>query len=374
MTYENIHLVSYEDGEQVRFFHTDTDGLCMKGRAGVQVLLKEAYQDFDLCKHGGMLHIVCQNQDGDLLYLKFEEGKWHKYTLLVSKAKGAYDKHFFLLPTGSCIQLFYTLRSAGKTLLVQQILGEGAQPTVVAVIRDCACPFYAVANASLDTSIYYQNEQGIFGCKQYKWSAKALGEFIPVFTMPCETPYIALDAYGRQHVCCVYENKILYKQRGLDGTFGKEAEIPCPAHSGAPLPYIRFEEEKIYIIWKQERGVLYVTSTNDAESFCAPVRLLSTGASPVLFTLHSVNGRIPALGYFLGGEIKFYNLAAPPKQPPRTASQPQQKRAAPSSNAVASDDIERIKKAVSALSQELSELKNKVELALSFLENNRTGS
>ena len=114
MLYDNNHLIYDEKGNTVHFFHTNTDGLCMKAGAGVQTLLKEAYADFDLCRCGGALHIVCQSMDGDLLYLKYIDEKWHKYTLLVSKTKGAYDKHFFLLPTGNCIQLFYTLRSGGK--------------------------------------------------------------------------------------------------------------------------------------------------------------------------------------------------------------------------------------------------------------------
>ena len=376
MLYDNNHLIYDEKGNTVHFFHTNTDGLCMKAGAGVQTLLKEAYADFDLCRCGCALHIVCQSMDGDLLYLKYIDEKWHKYTLLISKTKGAYDKHFFLLPTGNCIQLFYTLRSCGKLLLVQQLLADGTvpQPAVIAPIHDCERPFFAVADKSLDTCIYYQNEQAVFGCKTYKWSSKSLGEFTPVFSTGGEAPYAALDSFGRQHICCVSGKEILYKQRTLDQTFSKTSRIPLPAHCGGVLPYLSFEEDKIYIIWKQERGVLYAGSQNDGETFCAPVRLLSSGADPVLFSLHKDNTRQSAIGYFLNGEIKFYNIAAPRMQPPVLKHTSPAQAVRPTAASDAAAELERVKKAVSTLGRELSELKNKVDLAISMINKNKTGA
>lgn len=373
MLYENNHIFYNENGSTVHFFHTETDGLCIKADAGVQTLLQDAYPDFDLCQCGGALHIACQNMDGDLLYLKYINEKWHKYTLLVSKVKGAYDKHFFLLPAGNCVQLFYTLRSGGKLLLVQQILGEGAQPqpAVVAPIHDGERPFYAVTSQNFDTDLYYQNELGVLGYKTYKWSSKSLGNFEPIFSSGTGIPYASLDSFGRQHICCVGKKEILYRQRGLDGTFSPEVRIPLSFAGNPPAPYLRFEEEKIYIIWRQDRSILYATSVNDGESFCAPVRLLSSASNSVLFTLHQGFERTSALGYFLNGEIKFYPIAAPkPSAPVQQPAHPQkqpptQEKPAQSGTA---KELERLKRAVSALGRELSELKNRVELVVSMLE------
>lgn len=372
MLYANNHILYDRNGGMIHFFHTDADGLCIKADAGVQTLLKDAYPDFDLCQCGGALHIVCQNRDGDLIYLKNADGKWYKYTLLVSKTKGAYDKHFFLLPTGSCIQLFYTLRSGGKLLLAQQILGEGTQPqpSIVAPVKDGVQPFFAVADKEFDTFIYYQNEQGVLGCRTYKWSSKSLGGFEPVFPASAETPCVSFDSFGRQHICSVSGKEILYRQRALDGAFTQEAHIPLSSAAAGLSPFLRFEEDKIYIIWKQERNVMYTTSVNDGESFCAPVRVLSSGSHPVRFTLHTDSGRAFALGYFLGGEIKFYPVAAPQLASPVRRPVPQRKQTggrAPAQGGTA-DELERLKRAVSALGQELSELKNRFELALSVLD------
>lgn len=314
------------------------------------------------------MHIVCQNMDGDLIYLKYNGEKWHKFTILVSKTKGAYDKHFLLLPTGSCLQLFYVLRSGVKNLLVQQILSDDTpqQPCVAAQISGGAQAFAVSVSQNLDTEIYCQNEQNILGSRTYKWSSKSFGTFAPVFGAPAYAPYTAFDSFGREHICFVSGKEIIYKQRGLDRSFCKESSIALPLQSETSALYLRFDDEKIYIIWKHEYGVFYSASQNDGETFCAPVKLLCSGSEPILFTLHTKLGRIPALGYFLSGEVKFYNIAAPQKQifqkhmPVKPAANPESDVS----------ELDGIKNTIRELKKEVKELGARVEMAISMLRKN----
>lgn len=259
-----------------------------------------------------------QSMDGDLLYLKYIDEKWHKYTLLISKTKGAYDKHFFLLPTGNCIQLFYTLRSCGKLLLVQQLLADGTvpQPAVIAPIHDCERPFFAVADKSLDTCIYYQNEQAVFGCKTYKWSSKSLGEFTPVFSTGGEAPYAALDSFGRQHTAVCPEKKSFISSAHWTKHFPKHHGFPFRRTAVASFPICALK--KIKFILYGNRNAAFCT--REAKTTARPSARLCACCRPALtrycFPCTKTIRARARLATFLNGEIKFYNIAAPRMQPP----------------------------------------------------------
>lgn len=370
----NNKIIYYEDGKKVHFFHSADNGLCINASDGVQVLLKDAYHDFDVCRLGNEIYLICQNMQGDLIFLKYFDSKWHKYTLLLSKVKQAYEKNFYLLATGSCMQLFYTIKSAGKCLLVQQILGKGAEPVVIGAVHEGTQPFYAVADSELNTYIYYQNENGSFGYKMYKWSSKALGDFCPLKDVVCTSVYAVIDSYGRHHICAVHSKSIVYFMRGIDGAVSAQASIACSPHQGDVAPYIGFYENKIFVIWQQQRSVMYAISSDNAESFSSPVRIMSTASEPVMFSVQRKHERCREFGYFVGDDIRFFSVGASGKATPTSQriQEPDRhiiRRSSFAESESIPNEITRLKSAVSALGQEVSALKNRLELALSLIEN-----
>lgn len=375
---ENYKIIYYDDGRKIIFFHSAGSGLCIDSPTGVQVLLDDAYRDYDVCKLCGELYLVCQNMQGDLIFLKYFDSKWHKYTLLMSKTRGAYEKNFFLLPTGSCVQLFYTINSGGKKLLVQQLLGEGAEPVIVAAVQNCAQPFYAVLDSELNTYIYYQSENNEFGCKMYKWSSKALGEFRALSKGACEHIYAAIDPFGRHHVCFVREKFIVYLMRANEGTYDDEALLPHVSDMHNAPPYITFKSGKTYIVWQQQKNVMYAVRSENTGNFSAPVRIMSTAAEPIMFGIRRNNERSMEAGYFSGKDLRFFNVGTGTKNMIKSPSLPIPDRrfiqhVSGSGKEENSSEIVRLKSAVGALGREVSVLKNKLEMALSFIENSKNG-
>ncbi len=80
MLYDNNHLIYDEKGILSLFSYKHRRPVYEKPVRAYRRFSKEAYADFDLCRCGGALH-YCQSMDGDLLYLKYIDEKWHNYTL-----------------------------------------------------------------------------------------------------------------------------------------------------------------------------------------------------------------------------------------------------------------------------------------------------
>ncbi len=359
-------IIYLKSGQTLHFFHSPTEGLCMRDGSGTKVLLEEAYHDFDVCSLGGEIYLACQNTDGDLIFLKYFDAQWHKYSLLISKNKCAYDKHFCLVPTGSCVQLFYTVKSGEKLLLAQQILGEGTNPVAVAQICDGQNPFSILADSELNSYIYYQNEQGQFGYKIYKWSAKTTGEFSPIADMPVTSIYAVADAYSNHHLCAVSGDQIIYIKRAASGNFGSAKDISRIEIPYENMPYVYICGEKIYVVWCFGKLVMYSKSTDGGETFSSPVRLMSSGDMPTLFSIQKNNSRTMSPGYFSDGEIRFFSIGDAGAG--NAVLQNQSNgfvRRTPSPDKDA--ELSRLKNAVAALGGEVSEMKNRLEMLESFL-------
>ena len=245
----NNKLIYLNNESVLHFYYCDEEGICMRSQNSAHSLLKDTHTDFDAVYTNSVIYLVCQNKNADIILLKYFDNVWHKYTLLVSKTQNAYDKNFYLLESAGCVQLFYTIKSSGRLLLIQQILSEqNSEPIVVAAIQESTKAFFVINGSELNTYVYYQNEQGVLGYRMYKWSQKSFGEFIKIEDCACECVYALSDMYGRHHICCKNQNSITYINRSLDGEYTKTS-IPTPYFDIDTAPYILFDEEKIYIIW-----------------------------------------------------------------------------------------------------------------------------
>lgn len=367
----NSKLIYTKSGAKLHFYYSDKDGLCLSEGGVNKVLIKEAHNDFDVCLLDSVIYLICQNTDGDIILLKYFDEKWHKYTLLVSKTKGVYDKNFYFLITGHCLQLFYTIKSVERLLLVEQIIcDEISSPIVIAPIAQSKRGFFAVCDNALNTYIYYQSEQGGFGYKVYKWSSKSLGDFVCISEESARCIHALIDEYGRHHICCMCKNGIIYLQRDLDGKYLKESHVPYSYSTQDSNAYIRLVDEKIYIIWSSNYNVIYSVSIDDAKSFSSPTRIISSGDAPTLFTLQNDHHRTFALGTFSYDDIRFINVGSHTNNALQKPSAYENKKMI-KKDVQKNDDtseINRIKSAISALSSEVCELKNKLELVISLID------
>ena len=85
-------IICGSDGQNLHFFYSKNEGICILDENGEKALLKNACSDFDVCRLGTIIYLICQNHDGDIILLKYFDNAWHKYTLLVSKTKESYSR------------------------------------------------------------------------------------------------------------------------------------------------------------------------------------------------------------------------------------------------------------------------------------------
>ncbi len=371
MKHTNSKLIYTKNGAKLHFYYSANDGLCLSEGGVNKVLIKEAHHDFDVCLLDSVIYLVCQSTDGDIILLKYFDEKWHKYTLLVSKTKGAYNKSFYFLITGHCLQLFYTIKSSDRLLLIGQIIcDEISNPIVIAPVADTRRPFFAVCDSSLNTYIYYQREGNGFGYKIYKWSSKSLSEFSCILKDNAQCIHALIDEFERHHICCVCKNDIIYLQRNLDGKYLKESHIPYSYSPDDSAAFVRLDDEKIYVVWSSNYNVIYSVSIDDAKSFSSPTRIISSGDAPTLFAIQNGQQRAFHLGTFSYNDIRFINIGSHTKRelqkPPLYENRQISKKKSQKNDDIS--EINRIKSAISALSNEVCELKNRLELVISLID------
>lgn len=358
----NNKIIYPPNGQPLRFFYLEGKGICQNSGDGDRLLLSDCHSNFDVCAIGNEIYLVCQNANGDLLFLRHFDAQWRKYTLLMSKNKLAYDKHIRLAVTGSCAQLFYTVRSGERTLLAGQILSEITSPFVIAPVSDCIQPFDVVSDDELNTHIYFCSENSSLTYRLYKWSSKSMGEPINAASVPCSFVHACADFVGCHHICSVSGGKIMYMKRNANGSFTSPLEIAA-VQANSISPYIHIGTSDIYVVWCDFGLVMYAKSNDGGKSFSSPVKLMSSGAVPVLFTKQFSGRRALSLGCFVGEEIRFFFPDTQTSTPLRTQSATRpHTSASPSAN-----ELTRLKRAISALGTEMSEVKNRIELLESFV-------
>lgn len=311
-------MIVKQDGSVLYFFHSKTDGLCMKTKTGRHwaepvILLADAYHDFDtLLDNNQNIHIICQDLSGNILHLIGHDAEWRKYTLLLAKTKGAYEKNFHLVATGSRIQLFYTIHStsADKLLLIHMMLGSEYEPVVVDSLKQQEHPFFAVCDDYMNTYIYYQNLRGQLGCRIFAWSKK---EFSPFQECQCPQacqPFVYIDSFGRHHICALQDNDIVYFQMNPDGEYTPSQRITKDSPFARTLPIAFCEQEKTYIMWMQQAGIFYCMCSGGSHDFSPPARFYAN-AKQLLF-IKTQNGTQTGwhFGYLDSSDLHLFGVAA----------------------------------------------------------------
>lgn len=382
-------IIRRSRGDLWHFFHSDKEGLCLRKKhngkwSEHEILLENVHPDFSvLCDGDDNFHMACQDTEGNILYLAYHHDLWHKYTLLKSKTPNTNAKHIKLILTGSQLQLFYTIRTTGRTLLFHQIIKNEDEPTVVDVVRDSLRPFFVVCDDYYNTWIYYQNVDGFLGCRKYKWSQKSLEDFASTEQMAADSPFVHIDSFGRHHIAAIQKGSLIYLQRSTNGEFSEKKQVHFASEdSPAYLPIILGDISKMWLMWKQGNLVYYSSTADDGSEWSAPVRFLSTGVPPKLFALQRNSICSYCWGYISDSDVHLFvigkdNKPLQPTQPApkiRYAGQdveefarrhigefgkPQIPDAQPSP-----DDIEltKLKILLSALSEQIANQKKDIEL------------
>lgn len=233
-------------------------------------IIEDVYFDFDVISDSDEnIHIICQSNDGSIIYLLFSNGNWEKNVLLLSKTKTAYTKSFKLIMCSKLICLFYTIVKDAKPFLIFQHINTQAAPVVIDYISSAPRSFFVYPKENFDIDIYYQNQNGELGFKTYIWSKKEFSSF-SVVCDKANNPFVI----GDRELIANRDGTILYigskKTSDIFKTFSKEH----------PLPFSHKSATSTYFIWKDGNSLIFSKETPNGFSF--PQKIPSPYQTPHL--------------------------------------------------------------------------------------------
>lgn len=190
-------------------FYHNSHGICFckmtdENIREYQVLLPEGQDDFDVCiDDTDCIHLLCQNTDGDIMYLNHFNGQWRKSTLLKAKSPSSYKKDFSVRLTPNCLNAFYCITYNGKRMLTHHTIDANALPPSVI---DCIDGPFCTATAKDCIYLFFYSETAqSWGTKKYNPAQKAWEDFVPTENIKnCKNPFLYIDADEKTHI--VYED------------------------------------------------------------------------------------------------------------------------------------------------------------------------
>jgi len=309
------------DGKWWHFFIKPFYGLCYRKKEGgrflhFEVLLSDACEDFCAISAGGKLHIICQDKCGNIIHLSYDGSDWHKVTLLTSKAERPYPKHFRLLSMSGYLNLFYVISYKEKHMLIHQILGmEDRSPTVVDHICLSQPPFLAATHSGTEMTLLYENEHGVSGIRQFRWSQKTFGGFVPlnpVAGCKVRSLYVEPDdrmLYAGFVTMAEVTNLVVFEKRqGEDFSEPVTVYLDCPIDA---TPIFCKNEEKLYLVWKEKGSIMSSFSIDGGLKWSKPIRYMK-GASLVPILYHLQDDSVWRVAYGYGTERDLVLYAVPP--------------------------------------------------------------
>ncbi|MBQ3226308.1 MAG: hypothetical protein IJB48_04545, partial [Clostridia bacterium] len=174
------------DGVWWHFFYKNTYGLCFRKKAGAyfsdfEILEKDCQEDFCVTLVGNTIHLVCQGNDGSILYFCYEQAVWQKEIILKSRDQTPSPKHFALSVISGSINLFYILSYQEKMMLIHHILNRADEkPHVVDYLDPIDANFCLAPHNGTELSLCYKNANGACGLRSYRWSSKSFSPFFVI--------------------------------------------------------------------------------------------------------------------------------------------------------------------------------------------------
>lgn len=269
------YLVKHSHGYMRHFCHSPKNGiyLCTMTNAhitGYEVLMAEGQNDFDmLIDDDDVTHIVCQDSEGNIIYIKNENGVWEKYTLLKSKTSSSYPKNFRIFLTDNLINMIYAVDYKGKRLLSHHMLESSDVPVAI----DFAAGDFACAkDEGGNIHLLYTNGNGVTGWRHFSWNTKQWGEFTAASDEKLKNPYVFSDD-ATYAVAVTADNRVIYLSQDGQKVLAEYGRNPVIIKNAGA----------IYAMWENPRDAkVYVKSIKDTEDeFSSPIEFMAERFVPV---------------------------------------------------------------------------------------------
>lgn len=198
------------------FTHSARNGICFcKMDSNVisdfELLQRDALSDYSaIIDDNDIVHIACQNSDGDIIYLRNTEKGWNKYTILKSRTKESYPKNFRVIASKSLIHMFYNVKSADRMLLTHHIIdGQKFEPVALDYISGS---FFCCIDSSETIYLFYRcSDSDVFGCRIFDQQSGLWSSYIALEnTKGVNVNQFFIDLSGNLHIVGVADSNVVY--------------------------------------------------------------------------------------------------------------------------------------------------------------------
>lgn len=290
------HFIIQRNSNLEHYFHKPYEGICVQQKSSYrwleyQILYREGKEGFFVhCDANDMMHLICTNDNGDIVYLLNKGDAWHKYVLIEGNQK-LFPERFYISPAGGRLNLFYTAIYNEESLLVYCVLGVNAKP--VTVDKLSGNDFFVMG-----TDVYYTNESGVMGYNDF--SDGKPDRFIPIADNAKQA--CAFEYRGREYITCKSGNKLLFgTKEGLRTVIDdRYAERPLLVASGA----------KLMLFWKSTEFIRYITTTDAGEKWSNPMRFLNSSRTADLFYVQSGQMSYLCYGSWTNNDVNLFGKQA----------------------------------------------------------------
>lgn len=326
------------DGVRWHFFYKSSYGLCFRKKMGAyfsefEILEKDCQGDFCATTLGNTIHLVCQGNDGSILYFCYEQAVWQKEIILKSRDKTPSPKHFALSVISGSINLFYILSYQEKMMLIHHILNRADEkPRVVDYLDPTNAGFCLSPHNGTELSLCYKNVNGACGLRSYRWSSKSF------------SPFFIIDASGNMSspVLWVHEDdtvsiaavlfmegiyNLVVLRRETDGSLTAPTTVylDCARH---PSHTLSVRDSVLVLEWLDGGSVMTSTKAAQTDKWRKPTKYMRvTSGEVVLYHICQKGKTAPYYGSNHGNDIRLYGsehlLSAPPETIEKTGFRPE---------------------------------------------------
>jgi len=235
----------------------------------------------NLCKNGD-IYIFCQTISGDILHIKYNNGKYDKNVMLKSTGKNTYNIIFNSIENGSDMSLIYNVPISGKNsfdIMKQSFDGNKSWNPPEKIDTAIFLNNFIFKVSTIDFGygiVFYQKSER--GCKYNigyrEISTNGIGKFNSVYSTNYRiTAESFLILNNSIHfiftVKNIFSSRIIYRKKGMSNM---DDYIVLGESQQVESCELFFANKKLYAFWKNTFDIFYCISEDNGNTFSKPYK------------------------------------------------------------------------------------------------------
>lgn len=259
------------------YFSKPYEGICMKrcdtyGKFGEHTqIVPLGKEPFSVLKTvDNRVHIVCPDGQNRLIYGVKQNNIWKKHTLCSLNPE--FDiLNMRLYTIAGRLNLLYSARINGEILLIHCILAGNAKPSTVAKLQT---PYFFLFGGK----IFFTAKNGVLGFTEL---TDEKPEFFNILEKDATFP-VLWEFCGKESLAFIRNSRLFINDKEI--FFDEKIESPVFVKG----------TDRLYLMWKSGSFIRYISSFNGGITWSEPMRFISSGILPKVYSIQN------------GDEFRFY--------------------------------------------------------------------